>query len=62
VVIGRLAGICFSLLLAAVAIYVAVRLVESVASALIVIAAVIGGITICGFLARLWWRRHLDRW
>lgn len=59
----RLAGICFGLLAAAVAIYVAVRLIESVAAALVVIVAVIGGLVIGGAVARLLWRRQRsDRW
>jgi len=57
-VIGRLVGICFSVLAAAMTIYVAIRLIESIAPALIVI----GAIAISGFVGRLWWRRHVDRW
>jgi hypothetical protein len=51
------------LVAAAVAIYVAVRLVESVAAALMVIVAVIGGLFVVSFVMSLLWRRHrMDRW
>ena len=51
------------MLAAAVAIYVAVRLIESVAATLIAIAAVLGALLIIGLVARLLWRRHrIDRW
>jgi hypothetical protein len=60
---NRLIGGCFALLAAAVAIYVAVRLIESVAATLIAIAAVLGALLIIGLVARLLWRRHrIDRW
>lgn len=59
----RLAGSCFALLAAAVAIYVAARLIESVEATLIAIASVIGGLFVLGFIARLLWRRHqIGRW
>ena len=59
----RLVGTCSALLAAAVAIYVAVRLIESVAMALIAIIAVFGGFVVLGFAARLLWRRQrIDRW
>jgi len=58
-----LIGACFALLAAVVAIYVAVRLIESVAATLVIIVAVIGSVVIAGFVARLLWRRHrTDRW
>ena len=61
--LDRLVGICFAVLAAAVAIYVAVRLIESVAATLMIIVAVIGSVVIAGFVARLLWRRHRsDRW
>jgi len=61
--LDRLVGICFAVLAAAVAIYVAVRLIESVAAALMIIVAVIGSVVSAGFVARLLWRRHrTDRW
>lgn len=61
--LDRFVGTCFAVLAAAVAIYVAVRLIESVAAALMVIVAVIGSVVIAGFGARLLWRRHRsDRW
>ena len=61
--LDRLVGICFAVLAAAVAIYVAVRLIESVAATLMIIVAVIGSVAIAGFLVRLLWRRHRsDRW
>jgi len=59
----RLVGTCFALLAAAVAIYVAAWLIESVEATLIAIVAVIGGLCILGFVARLLWRRHrIGRW
>lgn len=59
----RLVGTCSALLAAAVAIYVAVRLIESVAMALVAIVAVIGGLFVLGFAGRLLWRRHrIGRW
>jgi hypothetical protein len=59
----RLTGACLTLLAAAVAIYVAVRLIESVAAPLIAIVGVIGGLCVFGFVARLLWRRHhIGRW
>ena len=61
--LDRLVGTCFAVLAAAVAIYVAVRLIESVAATLMIIVAVIGSVAIAGFFARLLWRRHRpDRW
>lgn len=61
--LDRVLGTCFALVAAAVAIYVAVRLIESVAAALLVIVAVIGGLVIAGTVARLLWRRRrMDRW
>lgn len=61
--VDRLVGVCFALLAAAVAIYVAARLIESVAATLVAIVAVLGGLFIVGFVARLLWRRHrTDRW
>ena len=62
-VLDRLVGLCLALLFAAVAIYVAVRLIESVAAALVVVAAVIGGAAIAGLVTRLLWRhRRMNRW
>ena len=61
--LDRLVGICFALLAAAVAIYVAVRLIESIAAALISIVAVVGGVVVLGFIATLVWRRNrINRW
>jgi uncharacterized membrane protein len=61
--LDRLAGVCFVLLAAAVALYVAVRLIESIAAALIIIVAVIGGLFLLGLVVRLIWYRHRsDRW
>ncbi len=60
---GSLARTGLSVLVAAVSIYVAVRLIESVAATLITIVAVISGLFILGFVARLLWRRHhIGRW
>ena len=61
--LNRLYGICFATLAVAVAIYAAVRLIESVVAALVIIVALIGGLLIAGAVARLLWRRHrMDRW
>ena len=61
--LDRLVGICFALLAAAVAIYVAVRLIESIAAALISIVAVVGGLVVLGFIVSLVWRRNrINRW
>jgi hypothetical protein len=61
--LDRLVGICLALLMAAVAIYVAVRLIESIAAELVDIGAVVGGIVIVGFIASLLWRRNrMNRW
>lgn len=61
--LDRLIGTCFAVLAAAVAIYVAVRLIESVAATLLIIVAVIGSVGIAGLVGRLLWRRHRsDRW
>jgi hypothetical protein len=58
-----LIGACFALLAAVVAIYVAVRLIESVAATLMIIVAVIGSVLIAAVIVRLLWRRHrTDRW
>ena len=52
-------GICLTVLAAAVAIYVAVRLIESIAATLLIIVAAVGGLVIVSML----WRRHrADRW
>ena len=61
--LDRLVGICFALLAAAVAIYVAVRLIETIAAALISIVAVVGGLVVLGFITTLVWRRNrMNRW
>ena len=61
--LDRLIGICFALLAAAVAIYVAVRLIESIAAALISIVAVVGGLVVLGLIGSLLWRRNrVNRW
>ena len=61
--LDRLVGICLALLMAAVAIYVAVRLIESIAAQLVDIVAVVGGIVIVGFIASLLWRgNRMNRW
>jgi hypothetical protein len=61
-VLDRLIALCASFLIAAAAIYLAVRLVESVAAALFVIAAVTGGGYVVALLGRALWRRHASRW
>ncbi|MHB1904910.1 MAG: hypothetical protein ACYCTG_12625 [Ferrimicrobium sp.] len=61
--LDRFIGICFRLLAAAVAIYIAVRLIESIATALVGIVAVVGGLVVLGFIASLLWRRNrMNRW
>lgn len=61
--LDRIVAICFSLLAAAVAIYIAARLIQSVAGALVAITAVVGGLIILGLIARLLWRhRRMNRW
>jgi hypothetical protein len=61
--LSRLASFSLALLASALAIYVAVRLIESVATALIVIAAIAGGTIIAGFVVRILWRRgRINRW
>ena len=61
--LDRLVGICFTLLAMAVAIYVSVRLVESIAAALVGIVALVGGLFFLGFIASLVWRRNrMNRW
>ena len=61
--INKLVKVCVMLLLAATAIYVAVRLIESVTAALVIIAAVAGGLIVAGLVARILWRvRQMNRW
>jgi len=61
--LDRIVAICFSLLAGAVAIYIAVRLIQSVAGALVAIIAVAGGLVLLGLIARLLWRhRRMNRW
>ena len=59
----RLLGSCFAVLASAAAIYVAVRLIESIAATLVVSVAVIGGLVLLSVVTRLLWRRRrIDRW
>ena len=61
--LDRIVAICFSLFAAAVAIYIAVRLIQSVAGALVAITAVAGGLVVLALIARLLWRhRRMNRW
>ena len=61
--LDRLLGFCVAVLAAAVAVYVAVKLIESVAAGLVIIGAVIGGLVIVSWVIRLVWRRgRVDRW
>jgi hypothetical protein len=58
-VIERVVAGAVALMAAAAAIYVAVRLLESVATQLLVISGVVGAV----LLGRLLWRRHgSNRW
>lgn len=60
---NKLLEVCVMLLLAATAIYVAVRLIESVTAALVIIAAVAGGLIVAGLAVRILWRfRQMNRW
>lgn len=59
--LDRLLAACLAVLAGAAAIFVAVRLLEAVAPALLVIAAVAGGLVIAGFVVRLLWRRFESR-
>jgi len=62
-VLDRLAGACLAFLAGAVAVYVAVRLIESVAAALVVIAAAVGGLLIVSWIAASVRRRRWpSRW
>jgi len=62
-VLDRLAGACLAFLAGAVAVYVAVRLIESVAAALVVIAAVTGGLLIAIWITVMIRRRRWPgRW
>ena len=61
--LDRLAGACLAFLAGAVAVYVAVRLIESVAAALVVIAAAVGGLLIVSWIAAAVRRRRWpSRW
>ncbi len=61
--LDRLVGICLALLVAAMAIYVAVRLIESIAAELVDIGAAVGGLIILGSVVSLLWRRNrMNRW
>jgi hypothetical protein len=61
--LDRLMGIALGAFMAAGLIYLAVQLIESIAAALIVIAAAIGGLLLAGFVVSWLWRRHrMDRW
>lgn len=61
--LDRLVGLCFTLLVVAVALTVAVHLIEAVWPALVMIIATIGGLVILGFVMRLLWSRHrTNRW
>jgi hypothetical protein len=61
-VFDRLFGLCVGFLIAAAAVYVGVRLIESVAAALLVIAAATGGLYLVALLGQALWRRHAGRW
>jgi hypothetical protein len=61
--LGRLASYSLALLASALAIFFAVRLIESVATALIVIAALASGMIMAGFAVWILWRRgRMNRW
>lgn len=54
--LDQLVGACFSLLVAAVAVYVAVRLIESVW--LVLLLVILGVVVVIGLVAALRWRRQ----
>jgi hypothetical protein len=59
----RLTGACMGFLTAAAALYMAVRLIELIAVPLIVIAAVIGGLTgLCWVIVLVYRRYWSSRW
>ena len=61
--IDRLFWFCFAVLAAALAIYVTVRLIESIAAALIAIVAAIGGVIVLSIVVRfVWWRHRMNHW
>lgn len=62
-VVDRLAGACLAFLAGAVAVYVAVRLIESVTAGLVIIAAVTGGLLIAVWIVTAVRRRRWPgRW
>lgn len=61
--LDRLLGVCLMILAGALAIHVAVRLIESIAATLVLIVAATGGLLIAGGVVRLLWSRHrTNRW
>lgn len=61
--IDRLVAVCAGVLVAVIALVVAVRLLESIAAALVIIAAVIGGGIMLTVATRLaMWLRRSNRW
>lgn len=61
--IARLVSACLGLLGAAIAVNVAIHLIESIAVPLIVLVIVIGGLVALAISGRQWWWRHrADRW
>lgn len=61
--LDRLTGLCLSLLACAVAVYVAVRLIESVAGTLLLIIAAVVGLGLVTALGSVLWRRYASsRW
>jgi hypothetical protein len=62
-VLDRMMGICLTVLAGAAAVYLAVRLIESVAAALLIIVAAAGGLVVATGCVSLLWRRHrANRW
>lgn len=61
--LDRLTGLCLSLFICAVALYVAVRLIESVAGTLLLIVAAAGAVIALGLVLTAVWRRYrVHRW
>lgn len=61
--IARLVSACLGLLGAAIAVDVAIHVIESIAVPLIVLAIVVGGVITLVISGHQWWRRHrADRW
>lgn len=61
-IMDRILTLCFTALAAAAMLYVAVRLIESIASTLVLVVAAVSVLLLVGSVARLLWRRRTGRW